>query len=194
MRLCTNTEVTHSHPSSSALSTVDLSLIFFVARSPSSAVRTTLHCESTMRARSASAENPAKTTEWIAPIRAHASIAYAASGTIGMYRQTRSPLRTPRARSALASWHVPASASPYVIRFTSVGSSPSQMIAVWSGGWRSRQLTETLSIPSGNHATLPPAKSPRHTVFGGTIQSSRSAASFAQNVCGSFTDASHFER
>ena len=84
MRLCTNTEVTHSQPSSSALSTVDLSLIFFVARSPSSAVRTTLHCESTMRARSASAENPAKTTLWIAPIRAHASIAYAASGIIGM--------------------------------------------------------------------------------------------------------------
>ena len=39
---------------------------------------------SLIRSRSDSAENPPKTTEWIAPIRAHASIANTASGTIGM--------------------------------------------------------------------------------------------------------------
>ena len=56
----------------------------FLARSPSSAVSISLHSESTTRARSASALKPAKTTEWIAPMRVDASIVYAASGTIGM--------------------------------------------------------------------------------------------------------------
>jgi hypothetical protein len=36
-----------------------------------------------IRSRSDSAEKPPKTTEWTAPIRAHASIAMAASGIIG---------------------------------------------------------------------------------------------------------------
>src|SRR5450759_5071598 len=36
-----------------------------------------------MRSRRAAAENPPKTTEWIAPMRAHASIVMASSGTIG---------------------------------------------------------------------------------------------------------------
>ncbi len=186
--------MTHSHPSSSALSTVDLSLIFFVARSPSSAVRTTLHCESTMRARRASAENPAKTTLWIAPIRAHASIAYAASGTIGMYRQTRSPLRTPNVLYAFASRHVSASASPYVIFFTSVGSSPSQMIATRSAGWRSRQLMETLRMPSGNQATSPALSVPRVTVVGLEYHVRRSVACWPQKASVSSTDFSQVVR
>jgi len=37
-----------------------------------------------MRAASSWDAKPPNTTEWIAPIRAHASIATAASGTIGM--------------------------------------------------------------------------------------------------------------
>ena len=53
-------------------------------RGPSSAVITTRQSESRMRSRSASGENPPNTTECTAPIRAHASIATAASGTIGM--------------------------------------------------------------------------------------------------------------
>ena len=36
-----------------------------------------------MRSRSDSGEKPPNTTEWIAPMRAHASIAIAASGIIG---------------------------------------------------------------------------------------------------------------
>ncbi len=36
-----------------------------------------------MRSRSDSAEKPPKTTEWIAPIRAQASIATGSSGIIG---------------------------------------------------------------------------------------------------------------
>ena len=39
--------------------------------------------QSVMRPASASGEKPAKTIEWIAPIRVQASIATAASGTIG---------------------------------------------------------------------------------------------------------------
>ena len=39
--------------------------------------------QSSIRPPSASGLNPAKTTEWTAPIRAQASIATAASGTIG---------------------------------------------------------------------------------------------------------------
>ena len=53
-------------------------------RGPSSAVTTTRQSESRIRSRSASGENPPNTTEWTAPMRAHASIATAASGTIGM--------------------------------------------------------------------------------------------------------------
>ena len=37
-----------------------------------------------MRAASSSAPNPPNTTEWMAPSRAHASIANTASGIIGM--------------------------------------------------------------------------------------------------------------
>ena len=53
-------------------------------RGPSSAVTTTRQSESRMRSRSASGENPPNTTECTAPIRAQASIATVASGTIGM--------------------------------------------------------------------------------------------------------------
>ena len=42
-----------------------------------------LHVASLMRSLSASGENPPKTTEWMAPIRAQASMANAASGIIG---------------------------------------------------------------------------------------------------------------
>ena len=48
------------------------------------AVINVLQFESTIRSAKASAENPPKTTEWTAPIRAHASIAIIASTTMGM--------------------------------------------------------------------------------------------------------------
>ena len=46
-----------------------------------------------------------KTIEWIAPIRAQASIAIGNSGTIPMYRITRSPFSTPSERRTLANLH-----------------------------------------------------------------------------------------
>ena len=39
---------------------------------------------SSMRVASSLAAKPPKTTEWMAPMRAHASMAMTASGTIGM--------------------------------------------------------------------------------------------------------------
>ena len=44
---------------------------------------TILHSLSLIRAETAEDENPANTTEWIAPIRAHAKIATANSGIMG---------------------------------------------------------------------------------------------------------------
>ena len=62
-------------------------------------------CASSMRALSALGENPPNTTLCIAPSRAHASIATAASGIIGSWIATRSPARTPNSANAFAAWH-----------------------------------------------------------------------------------------
>ncbi len=59
----------------SALSALALSGVRRPPRGASSAVTSSLAPESSMRERSASAEKPAKTIEWIAPIRAQASMA-----------------------------------------------------------------------------------------------------------------------
>jgi hypothetical protein len=85
-----------------ARSTVFLRGIRFPPRKPSFAVTTMRQRASRIRSRRDSALNPPKTTEWTAPMRAQASIVKASSGIIGKYRQTRSPLRTPWARSTLA--------------------------------------------------------------------------------------------
>ena len=68
----------------SASSTFFFSGMARPARSPSSAVITGRELESIMRPATASGEKPPKMTEWIAPMRAQASIATAASGTIGI--------------------------------------------------------------------------------------------------------------
>ena len=44
-----------------------------------------------MRSFSDSALRPLNTTQWIAPMRAHASMLIASWGTMGMYSTTRSP-------------------------------------------------------------------------------------------------------
>ena len=67
----------------SALLTLSLRLVTRPPRGAPSAVMTTLAELSSIRFSSASGEKPAKTIEWIAPIRAQASIATAASGIIG---------------------------------------------------------------------------------------------------------------
>jgi hypothetical protein len=73
VRRATSTASIDAMPSI-ARSTVFLSGTFLPPRRPSFAVTTTLHRASMMRSRSESAENPPKTTECTAPMRAHASI------------------------------------------------------------------------------------------------------------------------
>ena len=65
---------------------------------------TSLASASSIRDRRASAEKPPKTTEWIAPILAQASRVITASGIIGRYTATRSPLATPRDSNAFAAF------------------------------------------------------------------------------------------
>ena len=55
-----------------------------VGSMPQLAETTTLGWASSIRAASSPGAKPPKTTEWMAPSRAHASIAMTASGTIGM--------------------------------------------------------------------------------------------------------------
>lgn len=101
VRRATSTFCTTDRPCT-ASSTMALSGTRLLPRSPSFAVMTTFAPASSTRSLSASAEKPANTTECTAPMRAHASIAYARSGIIGRYRQTRSPFCTPCALSTFA--------------------------------------------------------------------------------------------
>ena len=68
---------------STASSTISFRLIVFPLRNPTSAVIIILDLESSILSRSDMALNPEKTTVWIAPMRAHASMAIRISGTIG---------------------------------------------------------------------------------------------------------------
>ena len=78
----TITESTQSQ-SFSASSTIDFkSIVLFPLKLPSD-VKTILHEASFILAAKAVDEKPANTTEWTAPILAHASTAIANSGTMG---------------------------------------------------------------------------------------------------------------
>ena len=83
VRFTTNTFSTLCLPFN-ASSTAGFSANADPLRKPPSAVITNLASASWIRDKSASAENPPKTTEWTAPIRAQANIATAASGIIGI--------------------------------------------------------------------------------------------------------------
>ena len=71
---------------------------------PQEALMITVGRASSMRVASSRAAKPPKTTEWTAPSLAQASMAVAASGTIGIEITTRSPLPTPSDTNAPASW------------------------------------------------------------------------------------------
>src|SRR3977135_1621940 len=78
------------------------------------------------------------------------------------------------------------------------GSSPSQMIAVWSprvARWRSMQFQATFSTPSSNHLIeiLPGAKEAFSTLWNGLIQPIRLACS-AQKALGSATEFAYISR
>ena len=69
--------ITFSSPSDlvSASSVLCLSLTVLPPRTPSSAVMTSFDLQSVMRPTSESGEKPPNTTEWMAPMRAQASMA-----------------------------------------------------------------------------------------------------------------------
>ncbi len=67
-----------------ARSTLAFSSTILPRRQPPSAVMMTRAWQSLTRSLIASLENPPKITVWITPSRAQASMAIAASGTIGM--------------------------------------------------------------------------------------------------------------
>ncbi len=83
VRLTTRTFSTDGH-CSTASSTMGLSANGLPLRKPPSAQITSFAPASSMRLDRAAALKPPNTTEWGAPMRAHASIATAASGIIGM--------------------------------------------------------------------------------------------------------------
>ena len=66
-----------------ASSTIPFKSIDLLPRNPPSEVMTILHSLSLILAATAEAENPAKTTEWMAPILAQAKTEIAKSGIIG---------------------------------------------------------------------------------------------------------------
>ncbi len=69
---------------------------------PQDAETITFGVASSIRVASSGAAKPPNTTECTAPIRAQASMEISASGIIGRYTMTRSPLSTPRPRSTPA--------------------------------------------------------------------------------------------
>ncbi len=75
--------------------------VFPLRRAPSTVIRA-LASENAIRSLTDSGEKPPKTTLWIAPMRAQASIATATSGIIGRKIPTTSPAWMPRSFSALA--------------------------------------------------------------------------------------------
>src|SRR4051794_41934449 len=79
------TTTTQSTPPAFAIaaSTLAFNGTFLPPRSPSSAVMMTLDWQAVIRWARLSGEKPANTTEWMAPMRAQARIAEAASGVIG---------------------------------------------------------------------------------------------------------------
>ncbi len=83
---------------------------------PQEAERITAGNASSMRVASSGAAKPPKTTEWMAPMRAQASMPISASGSIGRYRITRSPRLTPRSCSISDAACTASSSSPKLMR------------------------------------------------------------------------------
>ena len=98
-----------------ASSEISFKGVIFAPLNPPSAVIRILQSASLILSESDFAENPANTTECIAPILAQAKTAIANSGTIGMYRQILSPFFTPLFFKTLANLHTSACNSLYEI-------------------------------------------------------------------------------
>src|SRR3954454_12317232 len=160
-------------------------------RAPSTVI-SALASENSMRSLTLSAENPPNTTLCGAPMRAHASIATTTSGIIGRKIPTTSPFSMPLSFSALANFLTSRRRSAYVTSSSSP-SSPRQWYATRSplpaSTWRSRQLCETLSLPSLNQLKNGGLESSRASL-GSSNQSSSSVVCFSHHAGGSFSASS----
>ncbi len=101
-------------------------------------------------------EKPPKTSEWITPSRAQASIATGSSGTIGKWKVTRSCGFTPqKSFSRAASSFTRRWSSAYVISTVSCSSSSGTQMNAFSeprvSRCRSTQLTHAFSFPPTHH-------------------------------------------
>ena len=83
-RFSTTTVLTLSPRSSSAASTICFSATGLPLREVASVQKTALQPARLIRSPNAPEPKPAKTTRWIAPIRAQASMVTIASGQVGM--------------------------------------------------------------------------------------------------------------
>src|SRR3990170_109681 len=188
VRRSTSTFSTTPFAIPSASSTRSLRWTTFPRRKPPSAVTITRDSVSRMRSAMDFALKPPKMTECGAPIRAHASIVAASSGTIGMEIVTRSPRPTPRERNAFAVRHVSPYNSWYVTTRRSPGS-PSHRIAALlrrqDCTCRSRQFSATLSFAPTNHFAC--GRSHSSTFVHGLRDVTRAAAIFAQKPSKSFS-------
>ena len=100
---------------SRAKSTIFFNSITFEPLYPPSAVTIRLQEASLILSSKDLAEKPAKTTECIAPILAHARVAIASSGVMGMYKQIRSLFEAPFLLSTFANAFTRLCNSLYVI-------------------------------------------------------------------------------
>src|SRR3954447_20262671 len=160
-------------------------------RAPST-VTSALASETSMRSLTDSTLKPPKTTLCGAPMRVHASIATTTSGIIGKKIPTTSPFSMPLSFSALANFLTSRRRSAYVTSSSSP-SSPRQWYATRSplpaSTWRSRQLCETLSLPSLNQLKNGGLESSRASL-GSSNQSSSSVVCFSHHAGGSFSASS----
>src|SRR3954449_5371298 len=164
-------------------------------RAPST-VTSALASETSMRTLTDSTLKPPNTTLCGAPMRAQASMATRTSGIIGRKIPTTSPFRIPLSFRALANFLTSRSRSAYVTSSSSP-SSPRQWKATRSplpaSTWRSRQLYETLILPSWNHLKNGAFESSRASV-GSSNQSSRSLVCFSHHAAGSLSASSCIDK
>src|SRR3954447_12635221 len=193
---CTTKMCSSESRSAIASSTCCLTGAVLPLRRAPSTVTSALAFETSMRSLTDSTLKPPNTTLCGAPMRAHASIATTTSGIIGRKIPTTSPFSIPLSFSAVANFLTSRRRSAYVTSSSSP-SSPRQWNATRSplpaSTWRSRQLWETLSLPSENHLKNGGFESSSASV-GSLKQSSSSVAWFSHHAGGAFSASSCIDR
>ena len=172
------------------IASLEISLrgVIFAPLNPPSEVIRILQSASLILSDNDFAENPANTTEWIAPILAQAKTAIANSGIIGMYRQILSPFFPPLFFKTLANLHTSVYSSLYeIFLVASFGLFATHFIAVWFPLFTkclSKQFSVIFNLPPSNHFTSGLVKSQESTLLHFLYHVNFSAFS-SQNAAGS---------